>query len=308
MQRLVQRSLPSVVPPAHAGLVQQVRDVGPRVERALGAVALLVDHRPQGEVRFAAHRVVRVLAKRRPGRHEEQVRRERPRVGRREEPVLQHEVLCPRPVVGDLAGVVVAHDVGLRERAIVLAAVRCRPVDGRTLVPGGDDRADEAVHPSAVHVLVRGRLLVRTAVVPESAVVIRPGAGAGHGIRDARREVPVLRGVAVRTGEGAEVVIEGAVLLHDDDHVLDRVQATRGRRRRARRGGDGRSRLGRACGAATARAGGKHDEDEEHRGAPDAAPAPMTAPHDASHARHNTRLSRGRRASRARPQRCAPRS
>src|SRR5439155_20331891 len=57
---------------------------------------------------------------------------------------------------------------------------------------------------------------------------------------------------AIRTREGAEVVVEGAVLLHDDHHVLDLVDASsrRLRKRRCRCPSgylDGRWRAGCCC-------------------------------------------------------------
>jgi hypothetical protein len=57
-----------------------------------------------------------------------------------------------------------------------------------------------------------------------------------EGIRDADVDLALcVRRESVRTGERSEVVIEGPVLLHDEDEVIDLVQ-TRGHRRSSRPG------------------------------------------------------------------------
>ena len=63
---------------------------------------------------------------------------------------------------------------------------------------------------------------MRAAEVAVAVIVERSDAAAAR-IRDAtpRRD-------AVRPGERAEVGVEGTVLLHDHDHVLDLVDAARG--------------------------------------------------------------------------------
>jgi hypothetical protein len=79
---------------------------------------------------------------------------------------------------------------------------------------------DEAVHATAVDVVDRVDVVVRTAGVAVARVVERPLAPAAHRIVDA----DVLRD-AVGAGEHAEVGVEGPVLLHDHDDVPDLVDA-----------------------------------------------------------------------------------
>jgi hypothetical protein len=110
-----------VIGPADVVLVQQVGDVGPSVRRVV-AVAHDVLRVVQDDVRAAAHRVLRVLACRRPRRDQEQVRRQRPRIRGREQPVLQDEVIGVRPVVRDVRARVIAEDVGLVLRSELLLA------------------------------------------------------------------------------------------------------------------------------------------------------------------------------------------
>jgi hypothetical protein len=64
---------------------------------------------------------------------------------------------------------------------------------------------------------------VLRAAVHLAGVVVRVLAAAGPRIVDADREVPVLRGDPIGAGEGAEVRVERAVLLHDHHHVPDPV-------------------------------------------------------------------------------------
>src|SRR5205807_4828781 len=168
----------------------------------------------------AAHRGA-VLTPRRPGGDQEQVLGQRPRFHRFEHAVLEHELLGVGPVVRYLRGGVVAHDVG---HAAVAAA---RRVVGdlagrlrRVALP------DEAVHPAAVDVGGGVLLAVRAAPVDVGGVVVGAAAPAGR-VRYADRGHPMAHRDAVRPGVGAEVAIEGPVLLHDDDDVLDLVDAGR---------------------------------------------------------------------------------
>jgi hypothetical protein len=94
------------------------------------------------------------------------------------------------------------------------------PVHG-TRRPGPDHDADEPVHPPAVHVRLRGEAC---------CAAPRSGAGSSCGTDDrsapergrARRRRDGRRpSDAVRTGIGPEVRVERAVLLDDEDHVLD---------------------------------------------------------------------------------------
>ena len=108
-----------VVGPADVLLVQQIGDVGPgvvklavvgrgcrAVERRVGVRALVVA--------VTVRRVDRVRAVRRPLGDHVQVDGQAPRGVGLEHVVLEHVVLGVAPVVGDLAGVVVAHHVDAR--------------------------------------------------------------------------------------------------------------------------------------------------------------------------------------------------
>ena len=52
-------------------------------------------------------------------------------------------------------------------------------------------------------------------------VVVRLDTFMGLGVVDAHGGHPVYHGDAICAGVGAEVLIERAVLLHDDDNMLD---------------------------------------------------------------------------------------
>jgi hypothetical protein len=83
---------------------------------------------------------------------------------------------------------------------------------------------DEAVHLPPRNVRGRIRLAVRAARVQVVRVVVRPLADVLRRIGHADRELAVrIAREAVGAGIRPEVVIEGAVLLHDHDHVLDLV-------------------------------------------------------------------------------------
>ena len=88
-------------------------------------------------------------------------------------------------------------------------------------------QADEAVHAAAVDVLLAGERAVRAAGVVRAARFEERAHALADAVRHAHRRHPVLhrepRGVRV----GAEEGVEGAVLLHDHDHVLDHVDAVR---------------------------------------------------------------------------------
>ena len=148
--------------------------------------------------------------------HHVQVVRQRPRLHRLEHVVVEHVVLGVLPVVGDLRGRVVPHHVrGAGPGAGRVVGL----VAGR---PGRVPLLDEPVHLAAVHVGHRVVLAVRPAAVAVRPVVVGPGAAAAR-VGHAHRGLPVLHGDAVRAGIRAEVGVERAVLLHDDDHVLDLV-------------------------------------------------------------------------------------
>ena len=205
-------------------LVEQVGEVRPRPGRpALDRVG----RRRRPRIRRAAHRVERGPARGRPGRDQEHVRRLAPAEGRFEQVVLQHEVACVLPVVGDLARSVVPHHVGAGRVVDAGGSVRIRAaVDG---VAAADLGVDEAVHLAAVDVGDRRDRVVRPARVAVVAVVVGPLADVREGVWDAALEPPRRRsGQALGARERAEVGVERPVLLHHHDHVLDLVNALLG--------------------------------------------------------------------------------
>ena len=159
--------------------------------------------------------------------------RQAPAPVRLEHVVGEHEGLRVRPVVLELARVVVAHETrasqdGAGRRGRRAAAVPDEPTEAD---------ADEPVHLAAVDVLHPGERPVRAAGAAVTRVVKRPDAPADP-VRDADR----MRD-PVRTRERAEVRVERAVLLHDHDHVPDRLHAgprARGACRRPAAGAGGR--------------------------------------------------------------------
>ena len=90
-----------------------------------------------------------------------------------------------------------------------------------------DDRsvgdADEAVHAPAVDVLLAGERAVRAARVVGAVRVEERLHAASDSVRHAHRRHAVLHRDPVGVGIGAEEGVEGAVLLHDHDHVADLV-------------------------------------------------------------------------------------
>jgi hypothetical protein len=134
------------------------------------------------------------------------------------------------PVIGDLASVVIPHDfaafpLAFCDRAWTAAGI------GACARPSLLGLRDEAVHSGAVDVVQCRAATVRTAEVVVFAVVERRHAAAVERIRHAH-----AGGNPVGSGERAEVGVEGAVLLHDHDDMLDLVDAFE--RGRASRGGD----------------------------------------------------------------------
>jgi hypothetical protein len=120
---------------------------------------------------------------------------------------------------------VVAHHVWVLRALRADRVVRVLPAapDARVL-----SARDEPVHPAVGDVGDRVRLAVRPAGVQVARVVERLLAAAGRGVRDADGEAAVgVPWKAVGAGIRTEVVIERPVLLHDDDHVLDLVDADR---------------------------------------------------------------------------------
>ena len=136
--------------------------------------------------------------------------RQAPRGVGLEQVVLENEVLRVEPVVRDLAGGVVAHHVG------------------RTLARGGDNAfrrglglSDKTVHRSARQVGNGIGVPVRAALILGVDVVV--GGDTAASARVGHADTP-WDAVSLRVG--SEVGVEAAVLLHDDHHVLDLVQAS----------------------------------------------------------------------------------
>src|SRR5262249_60844616 len=106
------RALCNVVLPAHVVLVQQVREIRPGVVRRLslgGGTCPKLVWILKGV--GAAHRVTRLGASGGPLADHEEVLWQRPRGIRFEHAVLKDEAGGVGPVVGDIPGVLVAHDV-----------------------------------------------------------------------------------------------------------------------------------------------------------------------------------------------------
>ena len=199
-----------------------------------------------------------------PCRHEEQVRRQRPRIGGREHVVLQHELLGVPPVVRDLLGRVVAHDVRLALGAQVARALRVVAMI-RAVQRAVDDGPDEPVHLAAVDVELRVSLAVRAPLLKLLRRVIRPDASSGDRVGHADRRPAVAHRDALGARERPEVVIERAVLLDDEHQVLEVLL----RLLELRQVGTRRGRSGRPGRAARRRAGqtrGRGARGREHRG------------------------------------------
>ncbi len=81
--------------------------------------------------------------------------------------------------------------------------------------------AYKAVHLAAVDICRRRRCSMRPAIVFVRWVVVGVDTLFGLGVGDTHRELAVLAWKAQRAGISAEIRIEGAVFLHDDDDVLD---------------------------------------------------------------------------------------
>ena len=127
-----------------------------------------------------------------------------------------------RPVVRDLASVVVSHEIGGRSAC----AAKVRGTCALAKLDAPRERlSDEAVHLAAVDVVNRIERPVRAADVSVVRVVEGADAAVRERVRDAHGRTAVFHRDPVRAGKRAEVRVEGAVLLHDHDHVLDRVNA-----------------------------------------------------------------------------------
>src|SRR5260370_18310627 len=136
-----------------------------------------------------------------------------------EHTILQDVVLRVRPVVGDLARVVVAHDV----RLVGVGAVRVDRL--YTFLLATLRLGDESVHPAAIDVGSRVLAAMRPAPGSITGVVIGTQTAPGQWVGHANRELTTLVRQAVGAGGGAEVLVEATVLLHAHDHVLDLLDA-----------------------------------------------------------------------------------
>jgi len=157
-------------------------------------------------------------------RHEVEVIGQRPRCHGLEHVVVEHEVLGVGPVVRDLRRRVVAHDIGCRRvrtgrLSTVLAPHPFLPFAAWVMNPSIFPPCD---------VDARTTFVVRPASVDVGRVVVwrlAPACRHGH----AHRRHAIRARNAVGTRIGAEVAVERAVLLLDDDDVLDLVDAGRTR-------------------------------------------------------------------------------
>jgi hypothetical protein len=134
-----------------------------------------------------------------------------------EHPVLQNKTLRIRPVVGDVSSVVVAHHVrGALEDAGGIVRIGAAQA-------AFFDELDKAVHLAPIHVPNRGASPVRTSAVPILGVMVRFNAGSAVWVRNADRRLAVTHWDSIGSRESAEVAVERAVLLHDDNHMPDLV-------------------------------------------------------------------------------------
>ena len=184
---------------------------------------------------FTAHRVAGCSTLGRPARDHEEVRRQAPRAVGLEHFVLQYEVLGVGPVVRDFTRIVPAHYIrglsgGTTGRIRTLAGF-LSPAEG----------LNKAVHFSAGDVGSSRSGGMRAAGIHVSGVVVRLHTGIGLWVVDAHRRNPVLHRDTIHPRISTKVRIKRAVLLHNNDDVLDFV--THQPRLLARRGRGGRGRL-----------------------------------------------------------------
>src|SRR5438270_13263642 len=139
-----------------------------------------------------------------------------PRRDRFEHVVLEDEIVGVRPVIWDVTPVLVAHYVRARAGGWYWAA--------RRLVPMLVELTDIAVHLAAVYIRNEAEGTVATAHIGVPRIVVRQDAVLGHRVRVAIDHSGRLH-QAISAGVHPEVFVEAAVLLHDDDHVLDVVDA-----------------------------------------------------------------------------------
>src|SRR5215475_14404463 len=145
--------------------------------------------------------------------------RQTPRGIRLKHVVLKHERACVGPVIRDLALVMVTHHVGSR------GGVANDTVPRQTALPRVLRLCDEAIHFAVVNRRNAGFFTMRSAAVGILRIVIRLDACSASGVGIAYGWYSILRGESLRTGIGPEIAVERAILLHDDDHVFDFVNA-----------------------------------------------------------------------------------
>jgi hypothetical protein len=126
---------------------------------------------------------------------------------------LEDKVLGVGPVIWDLTGIVIAHDI----RHLAHAPTSFL----------GSLRGDKAIHSAAVDVSDCCLRTVRAALVEVLRVVERRNTAMRYRIGHTDGRTSMVHGDAVRPWEGSEVVVEGAVLLHDHDHMLNLLEADR---------------------------------------------------------------------------------
>ena len=159
------------------------------------------------------------------------MRRQAPRAHALEQMILQDEAMRVCPVVRDLGGGVIAHhirDPPPRGRATSWYA----GINDAEPLAAGSQCLNEAIHASAVDVCSRSPGCVRTPEIDQVRVVERAEAVSCVRVGDADGRSPPMPRDAVGAGKRPEVVVERAVLLHDDDDVLDLLDAVRDQRPR----------------------------------------------------------------------------
>src|SRR5581483_1832346 len=175
--------------------------VGPRIDRGGCCPAKTRRQNRIDQFVFTAPRIVVFRAYRGPFGYLEKMLRETPGGDRLEHAVMQHEIARIGPIVRDIFAVVIAH--------------------GRTRFR----LDDKTVHPSAIDISysINGAMWVITISVV--SIMIGLGAVAVYWIRHADIKLAALPRNAINSRERTEITIERAILLHDDYHVLDLVNA-----------------------------------------------------------------------------------
>src|SRR5919202_1051505 len=148
------------------------------------------------------------------------MRRQAPGRVRLEHAILQYELLRVGPVVRNFSCVVVPHYV----RFLVRATTGGIELVVTPLLATLMLLLNEAVHLTFVYVAFGILSAVWTTAIEVLRVVERLDALFGLGVRYTNHRNTVLHRYAVCTRVRAEVVVEGAVLLHDHYDVLDLME------------------------------------------------------------------------------------